>query len=480
MRESRIITYFEAEINGVKITQEPLYHEADWLCTLMEEKFTDNLEEINNTDFVQDLVNNMKTTYYNTDSPVSYKDISSELYACVELAQHFDQLEFRVFNKTWHDINEKIQAGEYQPQPQLAQSIQQEQIQEYATNLPNQNETPDNRNTKKNAFAEQLASKILAELERGTSPWEKPWSSPIPPFNATSGRSYQGANRVVLMFSGFNDPRYMTFNQAKEAGYSIKKGAKGIQLQKYIWEKEQTVVDEKGNPVLGEDGKPQKEKKRLDSPIVNHFTVFNAEQIQGIPELTLDTTQHNWDSNDIAETILVNSGAKIEHRLGDSAYYHKGRDEIVLPQKNQFPSPEAYYGTALHELSHWTGHESRLNRINIKAPFGSEAYAKEELRAEISSMLLKQDLGIEHNTDRHLSYIEGWSNIIKNDPQEIVRACQEANKIRTHILNYAPEHIKEQLLSKQDHAIAAQAEPTVQAPEQKPEIEKFPSKGLER
>lgn len=298
------------------------------------------------------------------------------------------------------------------------------------------------------SFAEQLAEKILTDLEKGTAPWQKPWMNAERPFNPTTGNAYKGANRMRLMLSGYSDPRYMTFNQAKEAGYSIKKGSKGIALQTYIFEKESIKKDNDGKAMKDDNGEYLKEKVKLSSPIVSQFTVFNAEQIEGIPPYER-LPEKTWETNAVAEEMLKNSGANITHRYGNSAYYNAGTDEIVLPEKKQFPTQQDYYATALHELSHWTGHESRLNRLNVTERFGSESYAKEELRAEIASMLLGQDLGITHDTSRHMSYVDSWIKVIKESPNELVKACNEAEKISTYVMNFAPEHVREQLNQKQ-------------------------------
>ena len=297
---------------------------------------------------------------------------------------------------------------------------------------------------KKPSFAEKLAEKIISELEKGTAPWQQPWTDAMRPFNAATGRPYRGANRLMLMAQDYKDPRYMTFNQAKEAGYNVKKGSKGITLQTYIFDKEVIKKDEAGKPMKDDQGELIKERIKLDTPIVSHFTVFNAEQIDGIPPYQY-ATDKNWEVNDVAEEILNNSGAKITHKYGNHAYYNMAKDEIVLPEKHQFPTQQDYYDTALHELSHWTGHESRLNRLDGTARFGSEAYAKEELRAEIASMMIGQDLGITHDTSKHMSYVNSWIKVIKESPYELVKACNDAEKINAYVLKFAPERVQEQI-----------------------------------
>ncbi|WP_071058047.1 ArdC family protein [Pelistega sp. MC2] len=299
-------------------------------------------------------------------------------------------------------------------------------------------------NEKKESFAEQLAEKIIIELEKGTAPWQQPWTNSPRPYNAITGKPYRGANRLMLMVQIYKDPRYLTFNQAKEAGYAVRKGSRGIPLQKYIWEKDDIKKDEQGNPIKDNNGNVIKERVKLKKPIINYFTVFNADQIDGIPPLQLDPTEKNWDVHRIADEIIKTSGAVIKHEDGNCAYYDPSRDEIVLPHTQQFPSAQNYYDTVLHELGHWTGHESRLNRLTT-AMFGTQDYAKEELRAEIASMMLGQDLGISHDTSNHLSYVANWIHVIKDFPYELIKACNDAERISSYVLDFAPEHIKEQI-----------------------------------
>ncbi|WP_439847610.1 ArdC family protein, partial [Neisseria gonorrhoeae] len=176
-----------------------------------------------------------------------------------------------------------------------------------------------------------------------------------------------------------------------------------------------------------QDGKPEKETVRLERPKVFHAVVFNGEQIDGLPPLKLRPL--SWNPDERAENILKNSGAVIDHRHGDRAFYSPSRDSITLPLREQFESPGAYYETALHELGHWTGHADRLNR-DLSHPFGSEGYAREELRAEIASLMLSQELGVSFNPGQHASYVASWIMVLQDDPMEIMRAASDAEKIQ--------------------------------------------------
>ena len=312
---------------------------------------------------------------------------------------------------------------------------------------------------KKPAFHEQLADKIIAQLDAGTAPWQRPWDAPalMQPYNESTGKSYRGSNVLNLMLAGYSDPRWLTFNQAKERGYRVNKGEKGSLIQTFRFHEEKQLRDGEGKPVKDAQGKPLIEQTKLDKPIIRTFVVFNAQQMTGLPPL--ERTTHTWNAVDQVEKLLTASGAQIEHQQGNHAYYSPGQDRIVLPLKDQFPDPERYYSTALHELGHWTGHESRLNRPLINA-FGTPDYAREELRAEISSLLVGQRLGISHDPGQHMAYVADWIQILKEDPMEIVRACQDAEKINNYLSLYL-----ERTPDKPEQALAnspEQSQPNVQ------------------
>ena len=289
---------------------------------------------------------------------------------------------------------------------------------------------------KKPAFHEQLAEKIIKQLQAGTAPWQQPWEAmPIGlPYNESTGKAYRGSNVMNLLSAGYTDPRWLTFNQAKERGYRINKGEKGSLIQTFRFYEEKQLRDEKGKPVTDDKGNAVREQTKLHKPIIRTFVVFNAEQMTGMPSLELESRQ--WKGIEQIDKMLAASGAQIDHHAGNKAYYRPSEDRIVLPLKEQFPDPERYYSTALHELGHWTGHKSRLDRPLIMNAFSSEGYAREELRAEIGSLLMGQRLGISHDPGQHLAYVDMWVKILKEDPAEIVRACQDAEKIQDYLFAY--------------------------------------------
>ena len=150
------------------------------------------------------------------------------------------------------------------------------------------------------------------------------------------------------------------------------------------------------------------------------------------------------------EAVITASGAKITHHFRGNAYYKPSKDEIFLPHQNQFKTMGDYYAVALHELGHWTGHKSRLNR-DIAHPFGSEGYAREELRAEIASFLMMREFGVGHDPERHAAYVGSWKTILKDDPNIIVKAANDAEKIVQYISNPLIQEQAQEQEKKQTH-----------------------------
>ena len=296
----------------------------------------------------------------------------------------------------------------------------------------------------KKPFHEVVAEKLIEQLKQGTAPWQMPWKAGdgggMMPFNPTTGKRYKGINAIHLLSQGRDDQRWLTFNQAKAAGAQVRKGEKSTSIQYWKFEEEQTKRDENNKPVLDGKGDPVKVRVRLERPKMFMANVFNAEQIDGLP--IYQKPVQTWNALERAETILQASGADIRHG-GDRAYYRPSTDNIQLPDKAQFPGADNYYATALHELGHWTGHGSRLDR-DLSHPFGSEGYAKEELRAEIASMILGDELGIGHDPGQHASYVQSWIKALQNDPLEIFRAASDAEKIQTFILGLEQQQIQTQ------------------------------------
>ena len=289
----------------------------------------------------------------------------------------------------------------------------------------------------KKPFHEEVAERLIQQLKQGTAPWQRPWEPGEPnafiPMNPITGTRYKGVNAIALMTQDYRDPRWMTYKQAAAANAQVRKGEKGSAIQYWKFTEEQIKKDEQGKPVLDAQGKPVKIEIRLERPRVFYATVFNAEQIDGLPPRV--QKEHAWNSVERADQLLIASGAIMLHGENNRAFYRPSTDSIHLPEKSQFLRADNYYATALHELSHWTGHSTRLDRDLIH-PFGSEGYAKEELRAEITSMILGDELGIGHDPGQHASYVGSWIKVLQDDPLEIFRAAAEAEKMQQFILAF--------------------------------------------
>ena len=280
---------------------------------------------------------------------------------------------------------------------------------------------------------QEFADRIVAELEQGVKPWVRPWDpekagGPQAPFNPVTGRRYHGINVLILgMDMGAfqsGDPRWMTYRQAQEKNWQVRKG-----------EKSTTIFFSK--PLEIEDGENEDGRKTIR--LLKHYYVFHASQIDGIPEYKAPTFEEApWTRPEAADIILKNSGAVI--RIGgDRAFYSPATDHIQLPPEHAFRGPPEFAATALHELGHWTGHPSRLNR-DMQSRFGSAAYAMEELRAELASAFVASELGIPTDIPQHASYLAHWIKPLKDDKREIFRAAADAQRIADMELGFHPAY----------------------------------------
>lgn len=273
------------------------------------------------------------------------------------------------------------------------------------------------------------------------------------PHNPLSKTIYHGINRIRLMFAAYqnhyDDPRWATFHQISSAGYKVKKGAHGVTCEKWSFYKEQTVRDANGKPLKGPDGKSLKEIVELEHPVCRFFTVFHASQIEGFPTLNQEKEFQQVELLELADQLIQVSECPVRELPQGRAYYSRTNDEIVLPLRAVFKDEESFLKTLIHESSHSTGAESRLNRP-FGTSFGDEAYAKEELIAEISSLFIESDLGInlrsEHFED-HSDYLKSWMGALKKDYTIFFQAVGEAEKAAARIVgNYRKVYQKDAAL----------------------------------
>lgn len=278
-------------------------------------------------------------------------------------------------------------------------------------------------------FYQKLTSKIIEDLKSGTIPWEKPWfiSKAV---NAVTGKAYRGINQLNLSVVSADlnlettDMRFLTFNQAKEKGWKIKKGSKAVAEVVFF-----SVIEKEP-----EEARIEKSEEGVTRfPLLKYSSVFHASQVDGIPEPKV-LKGFEFEPNELAEKIIKASNVRvIEHP--NQAFFSTG-DYIGMPDRLKFKTLEGYYGTLLHELAHWTGHPNRLNR-GIFNSFGSEEYAREELVAELASVFLCAETGIEYVHGNHTAYIQNWLKVLQNDPMEIKNASTKAIKAVDYLLNLA-------------------------------------------
>lgn len=295
-------------------------------------------------------------------------------------------------------------------------------------------------NNSKNSVYKLVAATIIKQLEQGTAPWQIPWERNTPafelPFNAITGKRYKGINILSLLSASRSDPRWVTFKQAEAQGWKVKKGEKASLIQYIKTHDYNPLKDDQGKIVINESGRPVQELQMLNKPLIANAWVFNGEQINGMPPLIrAEKSEHSWEVIDRAENLIKESKAHIIHNREDRAYYNITQDKIVMPMRHQFPSADRYYATILHELGHWTAHEDRLDR-NILYHYGSEGYAREELRAEIASLLIGHELNIGHDPSSHIAYVDSWIKILKDSPYEIQLAAYEAEKIFNYVMSF--------------------------------------------
>ena len=279
---------------------------------------------------------------------------------------------------------------------------------------------------------QEFADRIVAELERGIKPWVRPWDpdragGPQSPFNPITGKHY-GINVLILGMDlrAFQsaDPRWMTYQQALEKKWQVRKGEKSTTI---FFTKPYQVDDDQD-----EDG-------RKTIRFLKHYSVFHASQIDGIPPYAPPSVDEvPWTRPEAAQIILENSGAVI--RIGgDRAFYSPYTDHIQLPPDHAFRGPSDFAATALHELAHWTGHPTRLNR-ELRVKYGSTSYAMEELRAELASAFVANEIGIPTDIPQHASYISSWIKPLKEDKREIFRAAADAQRIVDMELGFHPDY----------------------------------------
>lgn len=280
-----------------------------------------------------------------------------------------------------------------------------------------------------------ITDQIVAALENGVIPWRSPIlgrSSAGQPKNLESGKAYRGVNTFLLAFTayqkGYGSSYWMTYNQAKTAGGNVKKGEKSSMI---VFWKQLDIADK----ATGKDKK---------IPMLRYYNVFNAEQCEGveIPD-AVKFEPLAFSPIESAEKLTADylGAPSVLHDGGQKAFYRPSADSVHMPEQTRFASVEEYYSTLFHELSHSTGHSTRLDRELDTAPacFGSSNYGKEELVAEMSAAFLCGQSGIAPSIiDNQAAYVGGWLKTIKGDKKLVISAAGQAQKSADWIQNIRP------------------------------------------
>lgn len=287
---------------------------------------------------------------------------------------------------------------------------------------------------------EVITQAVIEKMKQGKVLWHQPWRGLEPPKNLISKRPYRGVNIFTLILAGYGSPYFVTFKQCKELGGRVKKGERGNVVLYWNWQEKE---------ITNAEGETQKKKFAF----LRYYLVFNVEQTEGLEKHVPEVKHLNFKPIEEAERIIreFKHCPKIKHER-PQAFYTPRLDYINMPTRESFESVEEYYSTFFHELTHSTGHESRLNRKGITeaTPFGTENYSKEELVAELGCAYLCGITGIENKTiNNSVAYLQGWLERLQSDPRLIVHAASAAQKAVDYILgqevnenNKEPEEIE--------------------------------------
>lgn len=289
------------------------------------------------------------------------------------------------------------------------------------------------------AVVEQLVQDIQ---EKGFE-WQKVWVDCLSPRNAITGKKYTGGNvfhlACIARMRGYKDPRWCTFKQAKENGWKVKRGAKSAKIEHWKLVK------------VANSAAPDDEEEENVRPIcVGVWSVFNAEEIEGIPELESNTDKafDDYEIFDIADDFVSSSRCPIIEGQKAIACYNPVSDCVNMPARNSFNCAQSFLRVLLHEMSHSTGNAAALDRPF--STYGTESYAFEELIAELSSAFVASEIGLAFDSEsvnpvfyeNHAAYLQNWVSVLNNDPNELFRAATKADAAANYILTrYNEAHV---------------------------------------
>ena len=272
---------------------------------------------------------------------------------------------------------------------------------------------------------EIVTERIISEMEKGVIPWHKPWKGGMSKFNRVSKKGYSWLNSMMLPYEG----EYASLKQWDELGGTVRAGEKGFMVTYWKWlEKPSGLKDKDGNDIM------------TKIPFLRYYTVFHISQVDGVeplPEGTIKANMEIESAEDIVYTYFFREPCTLHVEPSDRAYYMPSADEVHVPELKQFTCSEEYYSTLFHEMTHSTGHESRLNRHSKTAFFGNEDYSKEELVAEMGSAMLCSVASLDDKKTfkNSVAYLQNWLSVLRNDPKMIVSASSKAEKAVEYILH---------------------------------------------
>lgn len=297
---------------------------------------------------------------------------------------------------------------------------------------------------KLNKMREEMINSFIDCLKKDTIPWHRGWSSERP-FNAVTNTEYHGANALWLTYNQqaqlYKDPRWCTFKQAQSKGWKIKQGSKGTKIEfwsLYDTEEKRKLTRTEAKQLT--DELTAEEFTNRVKPVSNTYTVFNGEEIEGIPLYEIRKNVLHLDEFLSGRNKLIENMKVGFKEGGNEAFYSIAEDMIVLPKINQFDNEFEYITTFFHEAGHATGHVSRFNR-EMPSARGTDIYAREELRAEIASAFAAQTFGIDYTQNKymenHEAYIQDYINVLENKPNELFAAIKDAEKISDYLIEKA-------------------------------------------
>jgi antirestriction protein ArdC len=281
-----------------------------------------------------------------------------------------------------------------------------------------------------NKVYEIITEKIIQKLDEGVAPWHMPWQQEVgAPRNLVSGKQYRGVNIMLLGMQSYRNPYWLTFNQARQLGGSVRKGEKSTEI--VFFKKFEIEKDDDKSTVI---------------PLLRYYRVFNVEQCDlpedKMPSWNPEADEQDHDPIEEAESLVAAYFGRppITHTNPNRAFYRPSEDVVNMPPLQRFVVPEEYYSTLFHELVHSTGHQNRLHRKEVteRHSFGSNPYAREELVAEIGAAFLCGIAGIENRTiDNSAAYLKSWSETLRKNPRWFVTAAGQAQKAVDFMMQHA-------------------------------------------